>query len=247
VFDEAVKKRIANVVTYNTMIDAYGKRGMVEKAREVFEEAVKKRIADVVTYTAMIDAYGKNGRVEEAREVFEEAVEKRIADVVTYTTICSLYYSLNRFKDVEDVVSKAQHYIKTNPTIFLIKMEALRKQKEKRWAVVQEISKFLETYPFKVYTDETYVLANTIMAYALKDMERREEAKKLFENLMENVPLSSIHYPRILCGYVFSTEVSEIDENTKKRIITLLEIASRETNGNLLNDINDALSLLRNI
>ncbi|MEM4707734.1 MAG: pentatricopeptide repeat-containing protein, partial [Candidatus Anstonellales archaeon] len=209
--------------------------------------AVKNGIANVVTYNTMIDAYGKRGMVEEAREVFEEAVKKGIANVVTYTTICSLYYLLNRFKDVEDVVSKAPHHIKTNPKIFLIKMEALRKQKEKRWAVVQEISKFLETYPFKVYTDETYVLANTIMAYALKDMERRKEAKKLFENLMENVPLSSIHYPRILCGYVFSTEVSEIDENTKERIITLLEIASRESNGNLLNDINDALSLLRNI
>ncbi|MEM2909125.1 MAG: hypothetical protein QW171_03110, partial [Candidatus Bilamarchaeaceae archaeon] len=241
VFDEAKKKKIADIITYSSMIDAYGKSGMIEEAREVFDEAKDKNMADIITYSSMIDAYGKSGMIEEAREVFDEAKDKNMANVVTYTVICSHYYSENKFEKVTEILNGAPKKIKEAPEMFLMEMEALRKQ-GRREEVIGSLSKFLKEYPTKAYGDERYVQAVVIRAYAQKDSEEKEEAKHAFEDLRKRVPITSIHYPRILCGYVFSHKPYEIKD--KERVITLLKMYHRESDGNLRNDIQDALRLL---
>lgn len=60
-FDEMVQKGFApNTITFNVMLNAYGKSKLFERARKVFWMAKKRGLADVISYNTLIAAYGKN-------------------------------------------------------------------------------------------------------------------------------------------------------------------------------------------
>ncbi|XP_073062489.1 pentatricopeptide repeat-containing protein At4g30825, chloroplastic isoform X1 [Primulina eburnea] len=60
-FDEMLQRGFApNTVTFNVMLNAYGKSRLFEKARKVFWMAKKRGLIDVVSYNTIIAAYGKN-------------------------------------------------------------------------------------------------------------------------------------------------------------------------------------------
>ncbi|KAL2936464.1 hypothetical protein RDABS01_011878 [Bienertia sinuspersici] len=48
-----------NTITYNVMLDVYGKSKLFTKARNVFWMAKKQGLADVISYNTLISAYGK--------------------------------------------------------------------------------------------------------------------------------------------------------------------------------------------
>ncbi|KZV48761.1 pentatricopeptide repeat-containing protein chloroplastic-like [Dorcoceras hygrometricum] len=60
-FDEMLHQGFApNNITFNVMLNAYGKFRLFEKARKVFWMAKKRGLVDVVSYNTIIAAYGKN-------------------------------------------------------------------------------------------------------------------------------------------------------------------------------------------
>ncbi|KAL6558086.1 hypothetical protein OROMI_018436 [Orobanche minor] len=60
-FDEMLGRGFApNTVTFNVMLNAYGKSRLFEKAKRVFGMAKKRGLIDVVSYNTIIAAYGKN-------------------------------------------------------------------------------------------------------------------------------------------------------------------------------------------
>ncbi|XP_057767786.1 pentatricopeptide repeat-containing protein At4g30825, chloroplastic [Salvia miltiorrhiza] len=60
-FDEMLQKGYApNTITFNVMLNAYGKSKLFEKARKVFWIAKKRGLADIISYNTIIAAYGKN-------------------------------------------------------------------------------------------------------------------------------------------------------------------------------------------
>ncbi|XP_073149330.1 pentatricopeptide repeat-containing protein At4g30825, chloroplastic isoform X2 [Henckelia pumila] len=60
-FDDMLQRGFApNTVTFNVMLNAYGKSRLFEKARKVFWMAKKRGLVDVVSYNTIIAAYGKN-------------------------------------------------------------------------------------------------------------------------------------------------------------------------------------------
>ena len=64
-------RNLADVVTYNSMIDAAGKNGALARALEVFNEAKHRNLADVVTYTSMIEVYLNNDHIDDAYALFQ--------------------------------------------------------------------------------------------------------------------------------------------------------------------------------
>merc|ERR1712008_236879 len=67
----------ADVVTYNSLINACAKKGSVEKAEKLLKELEDKGLkANVVTYTSLINACAKAGNVEKAEKFFEELEDK---------------------------------------------------------------------------------------------------------------------------------------------------------------------------
>ncbi|KAF5764476.1 putative tetratricopeptide-like helical domain superfamily [Helianthus annuus] len=76
-----------DVFLLSSLIDLYGKCGMVVKAKQVFNMA---RLADVVLWTAMLGVYGRNGRHEEVIRLFKQMLMKKIRpDGVAFVTVIS--------------------------------------------------------------------------------------------------------------------------------------------------------------
>ncbi|GAB4838127.1 hypothetical protein Ancab_027656 [Ancistrocladus abbreviatus] len=66
IFDEMIRQGFTpDTITYNVMLDVYGKARLFKKARKVFWMARKQGLADVITYNTLIAAYGQSKDFEE--------------------------------------------------------------------------------------------------------------------------------------------------------------------------------------
>lgn len=60
-FDEMLRQGFSpNTVTFNVILNAYGRSGLFEKAKKVFWMAKKQGLVDIISYNTLIAAYGKN-------------------------------------------------------------------------------------------------------------------------------------------------------------------------------------------
>ncbi|XP_057430145.1 pentatricopeptide repeat-containing protein At4g30825, chloroplastic [Lotus japonicus] len=60
-FDEMLQRGFApNTITYNVMLDVFGKAKLFRKVRRLYFMAKKQGLVDVITYNTIIAAYGKN-------------------------------------------------------------------------------------------------------------------------------------------------------------------------------------------
>ncbi|OIT03771.1 pentatricopeptide repeat-containing protein, mitochondrial [Nicotiana attenuata] len=77
----------------NTLIDMYGRRGLVFLAEEVFAKMEER---NVVSWNAMIMAYAKAGDLMAARELFDKMHNR---DVISWTSMITGYCQANRFSE----------------------------------------------------------------------------------------------------------------------------------------------------
>ncbi|XP_015077503.1 pentatricopeptide repeat-containing protein At2g22410, mitochondrial-like [Solanum pennellii] len=77
----------------NTLIDMYGRRGLVILAEEVFTKMKEK---NVVSWNAMIIGYAKAGDLTSARKLFDKMPNR---DVISWTSMITGYCQANRFSD----------------------------------------------------------------------------------------------------------------------------------------------------
>ncbi|XP_055830928.1 pentatricopeptide repeat-containing protein At2g22410, mitochondrial-like [Solanum dulcamara] len=77
----------------NTLIDMYGRRGLVILAEEVFAKMEER---NVVSWNAMIMGYAKAGDLMAARELFDKMPNR---DVISWTSMITGYCQANRFSD----------------------------------------------------------------------------------------------------------------------------------------------------
>ncbi|XP_022737431.1 pentatricopeptide repeat-containing protein At2g29760, chloroplastic-like [Durio zibethinus] len=77
----------------NTLIDMYGRRGLVNLAREVFDRMLERNI---VSWNALIKGYIIVGQFIEARKVFDNMKQR---DVISWTSMITGYSQANQFTD----------------------------------------------------------------------------------------------------------------------------------------------------
>ncbi|XWS37753.1 hypothetical protein CRYUN_Cryun19dG0072400 [Craigia yunnanensis] len=77
----------------NTLIDMYGKRGLVNLAREVFDRMLER---NVVSWNALIKGYINVGQFIEARKVFDKMKQR---DVISWTSMITGYSQANQYTD----------------------------------------------------------------------------------------------------------------------------------------------------
>ncbi|KAD7478976.1 hypothetical protein R6Q59_005241 [Mikania micrantha] len=76
-----------DVFLLSSLIDLYGKCGLVIKAKQVFNMASS---ADVVLWTSMLGVYGRNGHHEEVIQLFKQMLRMKITpDGVAFVTVIS--------------------------------------------------------------------------------------------------------------------------------------------------------------
>ena len=82
-----------DVVSWNTMIDAYAKQGDIAGAERALARMEQKGVAaDVVSYSTVIDAYAKEGDIAGAERALARMEQKGVAaNVVSYSTAIDAY------------------------------------------------------------------------------------------------------------------------------------------------------------
>ncbi|KAJ4902494.1 Pentatricopeptide repeat-containing protein [Raphanus sativus] len=82
-----------DLVTYNTLVSSYCRRGRLKEAFYLYKIMYRRRVVpDLVTYTCLIKGLCKEGRVREAHQTFHRMVDRGIKpDCVSYNTLIYAY------------------------------------------------------------------------------------------------------------------------------------------------------------
>ncbi|KAK9101746.1 hypothetical protein Sjap_019000 [Stephania japonica] len=93
-----------NTITFNVMLDVYGKAKLFKKARKVFWMARKHGLADVITYNTIIAAYGEGKDFRNMRAIVKKMqFDGFSVSLETYNCMLDAYgksRQMEKFKDV---------------------------------------------------------------------------------------------------------------------------------------------------
>ncbi|MFH1221513.1 MAG: hypothetical protein V1492_00330 [Candidatus Micrarchaeota archaeon] len=230
---------------YNTLLKVYIKAGRLDEARRLYDGIMKKDgFADEITYSTMLSSYQNAAELKYAEKIFEAAKAAKKADPFVYLTMASIYYSRRMHQAVEKLIDGADESIRNDTQVKLLRFEALRKQAKYK-QVLEEINSFIAGYPDKGYSDDNYVLALVIRAFCINHGVDPSDAFAEFSVLKVNCPEDSVHYARILCGYVFSAaDAGLLQHIDKQKIRVQLESFRKTASNGIAHDITGALQIL---
>ncbi|OIT02809.1 PREDICTED: pentatricopeptide repeat-containing protein At2g15980 [Nicotiana attenuata] len=99
-----VKGVIVNAYTFNILMVAFHRDGVVEKVEEVWKEMMEKNCAsNTYSYSVLMAAYCEDGLMENAMNVWEEMGDKGVKhDIVAYNTIIGGFCKVGEVDRAED-------------------------------------------------------------------------------------------------------------------------------------------------
>ncbi|XP_016446194.1 pentatricopeptide repeat-containing protein At2g15980-like [Nicotiana tabacum] len=100
-----VKGVIANAYTFNILMVAFHREGVVEKVEEVWKEMMEKKcVPNTYSYSVLMAAYCEDGLMENAMKVWEEMGDKGVKhDIVAYNTIIGGFCKVGDVERAEEV------------------------------------------------------------------------------------------------------------------------------------------------
>jgi pentatricopeptide repeat protein len=103
-------KPAKNLVTFNTMIDAFANAGQYQNALDVFQSLKKSNLRpDRVSFTSLIKASIKSGDLEKAKDVLDDMKWIGIQpDLVTYNNMIESLCNANRLFEAKDLVNEME-------------------------------------------------------------------------------------------------------------------------------------------
>ena len=95
-------------VTYNNLVDAYGRAGLFEEATKLLQEMSEQgRPPNAITYLVLISAYGNKERGFEAEALLKRMQEEKIEpDVRHYNGVILAYGKARKVDDLERIFSE---------------------------------------------------------------------------------------------------------------------------------------------
>ncbi|KAK1315926.1 Pentatricopeptide repeat-containing protein [Acorus calamus] len=104
-FDEMLQCGFAaNTITFNVMIDVYGKAGLFKRARRMQYAGFP---VSLEAYNCMLDAYGKEDQLDEFQEVLEMMKQDRCSsDHYTYNIMINIYGKKGWIEEVADILAE---------------------------------------------------------------------------------------------------------------------------------------------
>ncbi len=201
-YKAAEKRHADGSVIYTSAIVLYYKAGELDNACRVFETAVERKCADYATYSAMLNIYIDLGQADEVKNILGLACKNTTMLSSLFSDTFDFYFNRGLYQEAIDMIENSHSVIRESPRMKLALMEIHRKMKNYDTAI-ECAEKFISEYPEKDFDDDNYIQAHTIKAYCMIHSGMQNEAADEFSLLIENVSRNNIHYPRILCGFVF--------------------------------------------
>lgn len=108
-----------NTVTYNTIIDGYGKAALFEQMEDLLTDMIENStcLPDVFTFNSVIAAYGNSGQIEKMQSWFDEFQLMGIKpDIVTFNILIKSFGKAGKYEKMGSVLDfmKKRFY---SPTI----------------------------------------------------------------------------------------------------------------------------------
>lgn len=102
-----VKGVIANAYTFNILMVAFHREGVVEKVEEVWKEMMANNCSpNAYSYSVLMAVYCEDGRVENAMKFWEEMGDKGVKrDIVAYNTIIGGFCKVGEVERAEEFFS----------------------------------------------------------------------------------------------------------------------------------------------
>lgn len=113
---EYLKENCLEVDVYlgNTLIDYYGRRGMVDSARKVFEDMPER---NSMTVNAMITTYAKGGDLIAAKRLFDNMRDR---DLISWSSMIAGYSQRSRFSEALELFRQMLNAKKIKPDKILL-------------------------------------------------------------------------------------------------------------------------------
>lgn len=108
IFDDMLKSGFfPNTITFNVMIDIYGKTGLLTKAYEVLRLARKQGLSDIISYNTLISAYGKWKDYTGMEETFKEIQRGGfVVSLEAYNSMLDAYGKSGQLKEFGNVLER---------------------------------------------------------------------------------------------------------------------------------------------
>lgn len=119
-----------NLVTYNTMIDAYAIQGRYEDANDVYKMLRKTKLRpNEITLTTLIKASIKEGNLEKAMDLLDDMKWIGLQpDLVTYNRVIEALCNANKLYEAKDLVNEMeQTKVKPDSMTYVLLMTGLLK------------------------------------------------------------------------------------------------------------------------
>ena len=236
-FDITENEKIADLLTYATIMDAYmraGKRNEVKKILRKLESRNRHSNEMII-----------EERIEKAKEIFALAISTHHV-IAPYRAMLVGYYEKKMFEDILELINRAPLEMREDEELKFMEIEALRKLRRYKEAIlrINGVLNGLQQVPLP----DDIIRARVIRAQCLFQLDgKHDEAKEEMRNLMQTVRLDNIHRARILCNMVFFNALEEGEKPGIEQELRKLEriILGTRQYSSILNDVSNALGQLQ--
>lgn len=214
IFDQLRDSNIANLVSYNVMINAYVLNRNFDKAAETFDKISRVGLTpDGVSYNTLVKAATQNGKYAEAENYYKEMLKYEIYPIATtYNHLVKGLLPTDQKDQINRIVYGMLEVSKKEPVdlvSYVMKTFQMQRQPEK----------VIEIYENALKVGATLVnLSYDMVLTAYRDLGKVEEAKKLYWEVDESHEFKPTLYATSLMLHLCASESSEVVEKYFQRI-----------------------------
>jgi tetratricopeptide (TPR) repeat protein len=241
IYKSAEKRESDAPVAYTSGIVLYYESGKPDKSREIFELAVDRGFADDASYSAMLHVYINTGDAEGVGEVIGLASRNNIPSILLFRDAFDFYFNNGKFDKALEIIESSPALIRESPRMRIAVMEVHRRLKSYE-SVIELADEFIGGYAKNSFDSDYYIHARTIRAFCYLHSRYGSEALEEFSVLKDNVDRSSVHYPRILCGFVFSKPT--LTEAEREHLLADLDFFGIATGESMQDKIDNAIRII---
>ncbi|KAJ7559619.1 hypothetical protein O6H91_04G093700 [Diphasiastrum complanatum] len=199
-----------NIVTYNSLLDAYGKAGLLDKMENLLLSLIKDDVfkPNVWTQNMILKNYGKWGQVTKMEEWYERLTSLGVeADITTLNTLMNVYGKERMFEKMTAVMEYMKRYHYNLDTIsYNIMIDAFGKA-----GMVQEMHKIFNLMKFEGVRPDSITFCSLINGYGIQGI--ISKIKKLLQQLKNHdvVPDVAV-YNSALNAYRRAKNICEMEK-----------------------------------
>ncbi|XP_076892176.1 uncharacterized protein LOC143543826 [Bidens hawaiensis] len=198
-----------DIVTYNTLIDSYVRRGRLKDAHYLYNiMCIRRVMPDLITHTSLINGLCKEGSVREAHKLFHRMVQIRLnPDVFCYNTLICGYVNKGMMREARALLHEMiKEKVPPNSFTCSVLIEGYKKES----TLISAVNLIIELRRFGILVSKSLQLD---LVVALCRVDKPFAAKSLLERVEKNGEETSLQiYDELIVSFCRLSYVNEAIE-----------------------------------